>query len=264
MALIDWVEVYSPADSQSAFTLFHGKLREVHDSCFPVRTTSKIYYTRKPWLTECLRDAIKKKNKLYRLYVKVRCVRNLVTYKEYRNWLKCLLKAAEKKHYCDLMIQYKTNAKMAWKIIKGVINRNRKIKANERFISNDGSKVISNKFNDFFVNVGSSLANKIPHQDTPPEHYLTHWCRVTHMCVRILTIIGSDNGLSPGRRQAIIWTNAVILLIRPLGTYFSEILSEIHAFSFKKMHLKMSPAKWHPFCLGLNVLRNRALYSFYL
>ena len=72
--------------------------------------------------------------------------------------------------------------------------------------------------------------------------YLTHWGRVTHICVSKLTIIGSDNVLSPGRRQAIIWTNAGILLIRTLGTEFSEILGIIHAFSFKKMHLKMSSA----------------------
>ena len=84
---------------------------------------------------------------------------------------------------------------------------------------------------------------------------LTHWGRVTHICVGKLTNIGSDNGLSPGRRQAIIWTNAGILLIGPLGTNFSEILIVSHTFSFKKMHLKMSSAKWRPFCLGLNVLR---------
>ena len=36
----------------------------------------------------------------------------------------------------------------------------------------------------------------------------THWGRVTHICVSKLTIIGSDNGLSPERRQAIIWTKA--------------------------------------------------------
>ena len=83
---------------------------------------------------------------------------------------------------------------------------------------------------------------------------LTHWGRVTHICVSILTIIGSDNGLSPGRRQAIIWTNAGILLIGPLGTNFSEILIKIHTFSFKKMWLKVSTAKWRPSCLGLNVL----------
>ena len=76
---------------------------------------------------------------------------------------------------------------------------------------------------------------------------LTHWGRVTHICVNKLTTIGSDNGLSPGRRQIIIWTNAGILLIWNLGTNFSGISSEIQAFSFKKMHLKMSSAKWRPF-----------------
>ena len=68
-----------------------------------------------------------------------------------------------------------------------------------------------------------------------------------------LTIIGSDNGLSPGRRQAIIWTNVGILLIGPLGTNFNEMLTEIHTFSLKKIHLKMLSGKWRSFCLGLNV-----------
>ena len=66
---------------------------------------------------------------------------------------------------------------------------------------------------------------------------LTHWGRVTHICVNKLTIIGSDNGLSPGRHQAIIWTSAEILLIGPLGTNFSEILIRIQTFEFKKIHL---------------------------
>ena len=79
---------------------------------------------------------------------------------------------------------------------------------------------------------------------------LTHWGRVTHICVNKITIIGSDNGLSP----AITWTNVGILLIGPLGTNFGEMLIEIRTFSFKKIHLKMSSGKWRPSCLGLNVL----------
>ena len=75
-----------------------------------------------------------------------------------------------------------------------------------------------------------------------------------HICVSKLAIIGSDNSLSPGRRQAIIWINAGILLIGPLGTKFSEILMEIYKFSFKKMHLKLSSGKWRLSCLSLNVL----------
>ena len=76
---------------------------------------------------------------------------------------------------------------------------------------------------------------------------------MTHIYVGKLTIIGSDNGLSPDRRQAITWTNAGILLIGPLGTNLNEILIKIQTFSFTKMHLKISSPKWRPFCLGLNV-----------
>ena len=84
---------------------------------------------------------------------------------------------------------------------------------------------------------------------------LTHWGRVTHISVSKQTIISLYNGLSPGRRQAIIWTNAGILLIGRSGTNFTEITIEIHTFPFKKIHVKMSSAKWQIFCLGLNVLR---------
>ena len=62
---------------------------------------------------------------------------------------------------------------------------------------------------------------------------------MTHIYVSKLAIIGSDNGLSPGRHQR---------------TNFNEILIKIHTFSSEKMHLKMSSAKRWPFCLGLNVL----------
>ena len=65
-------------------------------------------------------------------------------------------------------------------------------------------------------------------------HYAISWGRVTHLCVSKLSIIGSNNGLAPGRRQAIIWTNAGILWIEPLGKSYR---------SFKKMHLKMSSMK---------------------
>ena len=82
---------------------------------------------------------------------------------------------------------------------------------------------------------------------------LTHWGRVTHVYASKLPIIGSDIGLSPGRRQAIIWTNAGILLIWPLWTNFNKTLIEIGIFSFKKMRLKESSTKWRSCCLGLNV-----------
>ena len=72
---------------------------------------------------------------------------------------------------------------------------------------------------------------------------LTHWGRVMHICVGNQTIISSDCSLSPGRRQAIIWTSAGILCTGPLGTNFSEILIGFQTFSLKKMHLRIGVCK---------------------
>ena len=74
------------------------------------------------------------------------------------------------------------------------------------------------------------------------------------ICISNLSIIHSDNGLSPGQCRDIIWTNAGTMLIGKLGTNFNEIISKTHKFSFKKMHLKILSVKWQPFCFGLNVL----------
>ena len=106
---------------------------------------------------------------------------------------------------------------------------------------------------------------------------LTHWGRVTHICVSKLTTIGSDNGLSPVRRQAIIWTNAGIVLIRTLGTNFSEMLSEIHTFLFKTIHFwivvwKKAAILSRPQCVRMRfwcryvfvVVRYQSIYSYIL
>ena len=80
---------------------------------------------------------------------------------------------------------------------------------------------------------------------------ITHWGRVTHVCVGKLAIIDSGNGLSPGRRQTLSESMQQILLIGPLGTNFGEILIQILIFLFKKMG---SSQKWRSSWLGLNVL----------
>ena len=112
--------------------------------------------------------------------------------------------------------------------------------------------------NDFFIVIQFKNSNSVVSPILLSFKFLlTQWGRVAHICISKLTIIGSDNGLSPGRRQAIIWTNAGILLIRHSGTNVSEILSKIHIFSFKKMSWKLSSTnmtKWWQFCLVLNVL----------
>ena len=80
---------------------------------------------------------------------------------------------------------------------------------------------------------------------------LTHWLRPSEAYASLVQI---DNGLSPGRCQAIIVNNAAILLIGSLGMKSNETLFEIHKFSLKKIHSKLSSGKRRPSCLGFNVL----------
>ena len=81
-----------------------------------------------------------------------------------------------------------------------------------------------------------------------PCDHLTHWGRVTYICVGKLAITSPDNGLSPGRHQAFIWTIAGISLIGPLGTNFSEMLIEIQTFSLKKIRFKMKSMSFRLQC----------------
>ena len=85
---------------------------------------------------------------------------------------------------------------------------------------------------------------------------LTDWGRVTHICVGKTTIIGSDNGLAPTRRQAIIWTNAGILLIGTLGkklqwnfTRMSFILIQENAY--ENVVWKMAAILSRPRCVKI-------------
>ena len=97
----------------------------------------------------------------------------------------------------------------------------------------------------------SNIIKSVVHMLVSVLLALTHWGWVMHICVSKPIIIGSDNGLSPGRHQAIIGTNAEILLIGPLGTNISEILIKVHTFHSKNA-FKMS-GNWRPFSLDLNV-----------
>ena len=94
----------------------------------------------------------------------------------------------------------------------------------------------------------------------PRGNELTHCGQATQICISKIIIVGSDNGFSPSRRQAIIWTNAGVLFIGPFGINFSEILIKINIFSIKKMPLKMLSAKCRLFRLGLNELTTVCIY----
>ena len=144
---------------------------------FPLRRIEIKYPNNKPWLSKGLQCCIKHKNKLYYKSIKYRNAYNELKYTTYRNKLKKILIKAEKEHYRKLLNSNKSNMRKTWNILKTIINKNRKKKVQSQFKIGDNEitknkNLISEKFNNFFTNIGPTLANKIPSQQCTPDHYL--------------------------------------------------------------------------------------------
>ena len=88
---------------------------------------------------------------------------------------------------------------------------------------------------------------------------LTH-CGLVTLHVIKLTIVGSENGLSPIRRHAITWSSTDLLSIRPFRTNFNEIWIETYNFPIKEMHLKCRLQNWRPIC-SCNSISHRIIFS---
>ena len=177
MKLTSWQSVLDENNTQLAYSIFHEIVSSTYNTCFPLKKISKKYYVNKPWLTSALKESIKIKNKLF-VSTKRHGNDNMIPfYKRYRNKLNQLLRSAERKHYHDLLNEHKSNIRKSWQIIKSIINKRKytpisnKFKDNDKVIS-DGN-IIANKFNNFFINVGKTLAKTIPGSNKMPLDYIT-------------------------------------------------------------------------------------------
>ena len=194
-------------DVQHAYTSFHNDFRHIYDSCFPIRVFKPGYKSRKPWLSEGIKSAIKKKNNLYRRQKKTKNTEHEKTYKKYRNRLNKIISNAERAHYQQLLSDNKSNLKKSWQILKEVINKKKSTSLCSKFTVNNNvttDKVkIADGFNNFFINIGPTLAKKIPRDTRSPTEYMKN--RVTEQMVvepvvedEVESIIKSLKDGSPG------------------------------------------------------------------
>ena len=175
---IDWNDVLDITDPQSAYTLFFNKLTLIYNRCFPLKKVKDTYYNLKPWLTENIKQCIKCKNKLFAKSKKHPSFYNDANYLRYKKTLQRVMRYAERDYYDTKFSEYKNDLAKSWKVIKQVINRRKRGTMSSKF--NIGNKIVSEKaeiadsFNKFYVNIGPSLAGKIPATDVDPISYINN------------------------------------------------------------------------------------------
>lgn len=165
----DWSGVYSGSDVNNAYDSFLKIFCSSYNRLCPVRRCIRGKNNSKgaPWLTKGLQNACKKKNFLYRQFLKLRTVEAESRYKRYKNKLTNIIRASKKAYYNEALMKNKGNVRAIWGILKEVMNKNNKKNAYPDYFTDKEGEVnnmqsVVNRFNDYFVNVGPNLANSIP------------------------------------------------------------------------------------------------------
>jgi len=154
---------------------FLDKLYEIYNSNCPIRTKSvSMKLFEKPWITDKLKKCIDRKYVLFRQF-KQKLIRFDV-YNDYKNAITSILKKAKKRFYYNKFQQSMKNPQDTWKNINTVMNRSKKHSPVNQIELNGESVVdrqtISNKFNDYFANIGANVTSSIPDTNTSPLSFM--------------------------------------------------------------------------------------------
>ena len=149
--------------------IFQNCLPKLTKKTFPQKIIKNyINKEKSPWRTNCILKSVRKKNKLYKTFLKSSNRKNETLYKRYKNKLNHIIQLSKKLYYEEQLLKYKNISKMIWQTLNKVINRKQEtnnlpsefIMANSTNKTNDPIE-IANKFNEYFINVGPKLADKI-------------------------------------------------------------------------------------------------------
>ena len=174
---IDWAPVYCADGVENKFNTFINIISSLHNKYFPlIETKINIRSLFKPWLTSSILNSIKKKNNLYRNYIKTKSPTLKANYIKYKNKLVSIIRLAEKQYYVSKLMEVKDNISKTWKIMNQMCGRNSTHKRINEIVVNDVTiddpLQMANTFNKYFVNVGPSLANNIPMVNKQPSNFL--------------------------------------------------------------------------------------------
>jgi hypothetical protein len=247
LSTVNWTQVLNceTDDVNTMYNNFTNKFTNLYDECIPIKKINrrkKNQESKSPWITKGLLKSINHKNKLYKSFLKHRTAVKQEIYKTYRNKLNSLIRKAKRSYFTNKLNNYKNNMRSTWKVLKNILNKNKTSNYATRFRDNNNKVYtdpidITNGFNDFFVNIGPSLAKSI--NSIPGIDYSTYlsMSKIKHNGSMLLSPItefeilklinGLDSNKSPGHDGlgSFLIKKVAQTILKPLEIIFNESIS---------------------------------------
>lgn len=162
---VQWDATGLSNDANEAYDKFLYVFKQLYHSCFPLKVRGLKRKTRKPWVTIELREEIKTKDKLFKVFLNTRSADDLKVFKKYRNRLTKKLRKARAEYYSTLLEVKNGRHDLLWSRLNLLLRREqpqaslRMLKLNDKDIS---GVELAEVFNNFFT----TLAHNSPSDDS--------------------------------------------------------------------------------------------------
>ena len=144
----------------------------------------KSIHKKSKWITNGILKSINTKEKLYKTLIQTNTTTNIDLYhrlkeefKQYRAKLRKSIRETKRQYFSNIFNRHKSDIRKTWCLLNETLNRNVKKQPTHEFLVDNRMTtdpvIIANKFNEYFINIGNSLADKIPKAE-PFHSYLNH------------------------------------------------------------------------------------------
>ncbi len=231
----NWNSIYLNHDASDAYSALHDAIKVIFDSSFPEKEVKITYKNRHIWITSSMQKSIHIKSDLYTLSLVKPSEENLIKYTSYKNKLTSILRIAERNHFEEQLDLSKYDVSKTWKIIKSVIGKennkspSNKAEFNIHSVKVNDEYIISNAFNNYFVNVGKTLAKGIQSDLDPTSYIVRNIQSIVISFVsenEILNIVDNLHNSSPG------WDGITVPIIKANIQYIIKPLTHAVNKSF--------------------------------
>lgn len=243
----NWSDVINCNDMQNCYNYFINKLKShISKATKKLKYSNNKYRKLKPWITTGLINSIHYRDKLKKRLIHNNTEELRVEYTRYRNNLNKLLKNSKNNYYKEKLKNAHGDCKKTWKIINDATNYKSKHKDSKSIhIYNENGELNTNNienaniFNNFFINVGTKMSEKIDknltHIPEGPSVQSSIFLKPIERneIIQIISELKSNSASGPDGISA--------TLIKQIHMYIIEPLTYLINLSFKTAIL---PNQW--------------------